>query len=89
VKGDARPPSLDRERVARDLLPEGREFAPLVVAQDEARVARLGLERLHLGDGHYRFSHVLGLFRARTTLSAGLEGRSSWVLQRAFRYLNT
>src|SRR5206468_12520300 len=59
VERDARPSPLGGEGIAGDLLAEGRVLAPLVVAQDEARVAGLRLEGLDLGDGDERVGHGL------------------------------
>ena len=56
-------PSFSSECVASDLLTKGRVLTPLVITQDEARVPRLGLERLHLGNGHNGFGHDRSLPR--------------------------
>src|SRR2546423_14423201 len=66
VEGDTRRSPLGSDRVARDLLSEGRVLAALVVAEDEPRVAGLRLERLHLGDGDDRIGHGGCLPRSRS-----------------------
>src|SRR5581483_3508769 len=58
---DPRPAPLGGDGVACDRLLERRVLVALVVTQDEARLAGLGTERLHLLDLHRRRGHERSL----------------------------